>query len=164
MSTNGRAGDNAPPKKKAKKPPRPRRAVEAEYLAALADAVPLARWRRIVNATADLAEKGDAKSREWLARYLLGAEPPSLVALAAEAAEGTPLGDTALLSRLIGARKDADYHRLYDRAEYGAALMVLGGLDRTGGDPAPGEGGNGEAARVVPALPAPAPANLEISG
>ncbi|HMF13227.1 MAG TPA: hypothetical protein VKE94_13010 [Gemmataceae bacterium] len=54
-------------------PGRPRRAIELDYLAVLAEVVPLATWRAIcLRAVAD-AKKGDAKAREWIAKYLLGA-------------------------------------------------------------------------------------------
>jgi hypothetical protein len=53
-------------------PGRPRRAVETDYLAALSEAVPLARWRAIVETAADQAVSGDAKAREWLGSYLAG--------------------------------------------------------------------------------------------
>jgi hypothetical protein len=53
-------------------PGRPRRAVEADYLAALSDRVPLESWRAIVAKAREQAESGDAKVREWLATYLVG--------------------------------------------------------------------------------------------
>jgi hypothetical protein len=53
-------------------PSRPRRAVEADYLAALSQAVPLEKWRDIVETAVDQAASGDAKAREWLGSYLAG--------------------------------------------------------------------------------------------
>jgi hypothetical protein len=53
-------------------PGRPRRAIEADYLAALSDAVPMEEWRRIVGTAIDQAIAGDAKAREWVASYLMG--------------------------------------------------------------------------------------------
>src|SRR5262249_43172429 len=53
-------------------PGRPRRAVEADYLAALSEAVPPEAWKRIVARAVEDAEKGDAKARDWLAAYLVG--------------------------------------------------------------------------------------------
>lgn len=67
-------------------PGRPRRVVEREYLAALADAVPLETWRKICKAAVDAAKAGDARARDWLARYLLGSEPLRLLDLAADEA------------------------------------------------------------------------------
>jgi hypothetical protein len=160
MESNGTVKAAERPKRKRSKRQAPsRRSVEAEYLAVLADAVPLTRWRRIVNATADLAEKDDAKSREWLARFLLGEKPPSLVGLAAEAAGGTPLGDTSLLSQLVRVRKDADHLRTFSHTEYGIAQLILGGLDRTTEDESAARGEEAKVAdeRVAPALPTATP-------
>lgn len=53
-------------------PGRPRRAVEADYLAALSDAVSVDRWRKIVERALSDAEQGDPKAREWLSAYLAG--------------------------------------------------------------------------------------------
>jgi len=53
-------------------PGRPRRCVEADYLAVLSDAVPLAVWRRIVETAALEAAAGDSRARAWLSAYLLG--------------------------------------------------------------------------------------------
>jgi hypothetical protein len=61
-------------------PGRPRRVTELDYLAALAEAVPLETWRAICRRAGADALAGDHKAREWIARYLLGnpAELPSL--------------------------------------------------------------------------------------
>jgi hypothetical protein len=54
-------------------PGRPRRATERQYLAVLADAVTLETWEAIcLRAVAD-AKKGDAKARDWISKYLVGA-------------------------------------------------------------------------------------------
>jgi len=67
-STNGRFAIGNPGG-----PGRPQRATERHYLAVLAEEVPLETWRAIcLRAVAD-AKKGDAKAREWIAKYLLGA-------------------------------------------------------------------------------------------
>lgn len=66
-------------------PPRP---VERDYLAALADSVPLETWREICRETAELAKAGDAKARDWLARHLLGYKPVSLLSLAGDEHDG----------------------------------------------------------------------------
>jgi hypothetical protein len=65
-------------------PGRPRRAIEADYLAALAEAVPLPEWRKIVGKAVEQARSGDHVARKWLSEYLAG--PPSadrLLSLAA---------------------------------------------------------------------------------
>jgi hypothetical protein len=54
------------------RPGRPRRAYERDYLAALSDAVPMDRWRKIVERAVADAEQGDAKARAWLGIYLAG--------------------------------------------------------------------------------------------
>jgi hypothetical protein len=64
-------------------PGRPRRQVETDYLRALADSVSLEDWQEIVAAAVEAAKRGDARSREWLARYLLGEELTPLSRLAA---------------------------------------------------------------------------------
>lgn len=64
-------------------PGRPRRATESQYMASLGDAVPLEDWQAIVRRALDDAKNGDWKAREWLAKYLVGAEPPSLLSIAA---------------------------------------------------------------------------------
>jgi hypothetical protein len=53
-------------------PGRPRRAVERDYLAALADAVSIDRWRAIVDRAVEDASQGDAKARQWISEYLTG--------------------------------------------------------------------------------------------
>jgi len=52
-------------------PAKQRRAVEADYLRALSDACPLDTWQEICAKTIEQARAGDAKARDWLARYLL---------------------------------------------------------------------------------------------
>jgi hypothetical protein len=42
-------------------PGRPRRAIEADYLASLSEAVPLAKWREIVERVVEQAVSGDAR-------------------------------------------------------------------------------------------------------
>jgi hypothetical protein len=64
---NGRFRDGCRPG-----PGRPRRAVERDYLATLADAVPMDRWRAIVDRAVDNASQGDAKARQWISEYLIG--------------------------------------------------------------------------------------------
>ncbi|MGH7641958.1 MAG: hypothetical protein ACRENX_02910 [Candidatus Dormibacteria bacterium] len=82
-------------------PGRPRRATESLYLATLADACPIANWRRIAERAVRDAEAGDAKAREWLARYLLPSSDGCLTAIAAaEEAEYDPVAVQASRLRL----------------------------------------------------------------
>ncbi len=61
-----------------------RRPIEREYLATLNAAVPLDTWQAICKRAADDALAGDAKARDWLAKWLLGLESRTLTVLAAE--------------------------------------------------------------------------------
>jgi hypothetical protein len=63
-------------------PGRPRRATEVDYLRVLAEEVSLETWREIIRRARDDATKGDAKARDWIAKYLLGA-PGELWSLSA---------------------------------------------------------------------------------
>jgi hypothetical protein len=76
---------------------RPRRAVEADYLAALSEAVPMRRWTKIVKRAVADAEQGDAKAREWLGSHLIGKPTgDALLKLAAgELAGYDPVEDVA---------------------------------------------------------------------
>jgi hypothetical protein len=62
----------------------PRRAIERDYLVALAEAVPVEKWREICLATVEAAKAGDPKARDWLTRYLIGDSPMKLLHLAAD--------------------------------------------------------------------------------
>jgi hypothetical protein len=53
-------------------PGRPKRYIEREYLTALSEACPPAKWKKIVQKAVEEALDGDAKAREWLSGYLLG--------------------------------------------------------------------------------------------
>ena len=64
-------------------PGRPRRPVEVQYLAAIGDIVTVDIWRAIVRKAVVDAAKGNAQAREWLTRYLIGANPKTLTRLAA---------------------------------------------------------------------------------
>jgi hypothetical protein len=48
------------------------RRTEADYMAALLEAVPLEDWRAVITATVAAAKAGDAGARAWLAQYLIG--------------------------------------------------------------------------------------------
>jgi hypothetical protein len=64
--------------------PTPRRPIEREYLATLNAAVPLDKWQAICKRAADAALAGDARARDWLAKWLLGLESRQLTVMAAE--------------------------------------------------------------------------------
>ncbi|WP_435022781.1 hypothetical protein TA3x_005856 (plasmid) [Tundrisphaera sp. TA3] len=87
-------------------PGRPRRAVELDYLMALADVVDLDAWREVVRVALVQAAGGDAKARDWLAGYLLGpARPDTLLNLAADDLAGS--GPGALVARKASDRENA---------------------------------------------------------
>ena len=65
-------------------PGRPRRALERQYLAALAEAVSPADWRAIVARAVTDAKGGNPKARDWLSKHLLGDDPLALVELREE--------------------------------------------------------------------------------
>jgi hypothetical protein len=83
-------------------PGRPRRAVELEYLAVLADAVPPGQWRKIVARAVKDALAGDSKARRWLGEHLLGRQREPLTMLAVTEAAGTL--DDDIRARAAGLR------------------------------------------------------------
>lgn len=106
MKTNGKANS-------------PRRPIEREYLATLNAAVPLETWQAICKRAADDALTGDAKARDWLAKWLLGLESRLLTVLAAEEtispAEGAAnIEIVARRHRIEDRRKEAERrHQLF---------------------------------------------------
>ena len=80
-------------------PGRPRRIVEADYLAVMSEACPADAWRMIVMRAVEAAKRGEPKSREWLARYLLANDFGGLLKLAAWETKG---GVEAEIERLAG--------------------------------------------------------------
>jgi hypothetical protein len=95
-------------------PGRPRRAVELDYLASLADAVPLSRWQKIVARAAEDAENGDPKARRWLAEHLLGRRSEPLTTLAATELAGTL--DEQIEAQAAGLRGSVLRNKLINRA------------------------------------------------
>jgi hypothetical protein len=61
-------------------PGRPRRVAESNYLVTLTEACPPEKWCAICRRAVEDALAGDARARDWLARYLLGnpSELPTL--------------------------------------------------------------------------------------
>ncbi len=73
-------------------PGRPRRAIEADYLAALSETVTMDASREIVETAVDQARGGDAKAREWVGSYLAGKPTGNaLRRLAAAELEAAPI-------------------------------------------------------------------------
>lgn len=58
-------------------PGRPRRPVEVAYMRELMDVVGLTAWRAIIERARDDALAGDKSAREFIARHLLGTNPPA---------------------------------------------------------------------------------------
>jgi hypothetical protein len=65
-----------------------RRLIERDYFDALAQAITLDVWREIVERQISDAKDGDAKARDWIARFVLGEQPMTLTALAEKEALG----------------------------------------------------------------------------
>jgi len=100
-----------------------RRPIEREYLATLNAAVPLDTWQAICKRAADDALAGDAKARDWLAKWLLGLESRLLTTLAAEEAEAESAavveGEIAARRQKIDDdRREADQNRLLFQSLY----------------------------------------------
>ena len=102
---------------KANGKPRARRPIEREYLATLNAAVPLDTWQAICKRAADDALAGDAKARDWLAKWLLGLESLRLTVLAAEESGAKPAeaAETEIAARrqkIEDDRRKAEQNRL----------------------------------------------------
>lgn len=98
-------------------PGRPRRAVESDYMRALTDRVTPDVWRDIIDAVVDAARAGDMRAVAWLSRYLLGATPPTLFALAVADAAGPDVD------------VDAEIRHVIERAHTSAAARVIDDTD-----------------------------------
>jgi hypothetical protein len=75
-------------------PGRPRRVTEADYLRALTEACSLDLWRSIVERAVKDALAGDARSRDWLGKYLLG------TGALAEAAANEPMSVSEAMAQI----------------------------------------------------------------
>jgi hypothetical protein len=95
-------------------PGRPRRAVEMEYLATLANEVPLTRWKRIVRRAVRDAMAGDPKARRWIGEFVIGRQPDSLTALAATELAGTK--DDEIIAKAAGLRTSMETQKIRSRA------------------------------------------------
>ena len=84
-------------------PGRPHRETEREYLAILVSACPLGTWREVCARAVEDALAGDARARQWLASFLIGAPPnpaPSLFALAVEEMSASDPVEEAVADRM----------------------------------------------------------------
>jgi hypothetical protein len=96
-------------------PGRPRRAIEADYLAALSEAVPLESWNAVIAKALEQAQNGDAKAREWLSGYLLP-----------KPGEGSPLADMAAADFLDFDSHEFDILKMGDRIRNAQAILQVG--------------------------------------
>ncbi len=80
-----------------------RRPVERDYLATMADLVPLDTWREIRRETVEVAKAGDQKARDWLALYLIDQKSMNLLELAAD--ESAELSSVDLIAREARSRE-----------------------------------------------------------
>jgi hypothetical protein len=94
-------------------PGRPRRAIERDYVAAIADVCTLERWRQVTERAVSDAIAGDAKAREFLARYLVGDKPRGLTDLAVKEAGGVTAEDE-VQAGVLERQKDAARQAQYD--------------------------------------------------
>src|SRR5262249_16785016 len=108
---------------------RPRRVREQEYLVALTDAVSLGDWQAIVKRAVEAAKANDAKARDWLAKYLVGEDPLSLVELSEE------------LEAVRAALEESGDARNHRRASEGSGPPAGGGAGAGCAPLGPAEGG-----------------------
>ena len=93
-------------------PGRPKRAVEADYLRSLTDAVSLDEWRAMVLAVVEQAKQGDMRSISWLGRYLLG----------------TPGANTPTLGDLARSEAQVDEHEAGGDVDAGMSFDIAAGI------------------------------------
>lgn len=146
-TTGGRDGRGRFAPGNAGGPGRPKRASEVSYMLAVAEVVPVERWRGIVEQVATAAENGDHKAREWLARLLLGADPGRLSeVLAGVLADGEHFRVSDAIEAREKAAEDEDDD--FDGGSYGREVLArklverLNGVDDMAGaedDDFPGE-------------------------
>ena len=104
-----------------------RRPIEREYLATLNGAVPLDTWQAICKRAADDALAGDARARDWLAKWLLATDTRPLTTLVAEefgttleAAAESEL--TARRQKIEDGQREAEQHRQLFESLYSQGL------------------------------------------
>jgi hypothetical protein len=121
-------------------PGRPRRPVEREYLRALNEAVSLDDWKEVVQAAVADAKEGDAKAREWLARYLIGDDPPRLIDLSVDDVVAGGGIAAELLRGLFRYVKEARHRMRFEADDLREATRLL--QNSLAGGQAEGEAGN----------------------
>ena len=111
-------------------PGRPRREVEAGYLAGLTDKVTPEDWGEIVTRAVRDAKNGDARAREWLGRYLVGEKVLDALRRNELKSDGTPYSPEQELEQLLGTGTSSG-----PRADLATTLASklggLGGFPRT---------------------------------
>lgn len=100
---------------------RPPRAVERDYLAVLSERLSLDDWREVVSRAVKDARSGDARARDWLSRYALGAEPMSLTALAIR--EQMQVSTQAEIAALVERETTPPDERMMAEAVEGSSLL-----------------------------------------
>jgi hypothetical protein len=104
---------------------RPRRLIEREYLRALNEAVSLEDWQGVVRAAVAQAKEGDGKARDWLARYLIGDDPPRLIDLFVDDMVVAGGIGTELLKALIGHVRESRHRRMFGAGDLREATRLL---------------------------------------
>jgi hypothetical protein len=106
-------------------PGRPRRPIEREYLRALNEAVSLEDWQGVVRAAVAQAKEGDGKAREWLARYLIGDDPPRLIDLFVDDVVVAGGIGTELLKALIEHVRESRHRSMFGAEDLREATRLL---------------------------------------
>ena len=111
-------------------PGRPRRAIEADYLKAFSDAVPLDAWRTIVSRAVAQAQSGNARARDWVARYVLGSEPPTLLSIAANEQRQATEADVVVdeVDREVARQRSSEQSEEHSRSLRAAMNAIVGRL------------------------------------
>src|SRR5262249_40902396 len=81
-------------------------------------------WKEVISATLEAAKQGDAKARDWLARYLIGEKPLSLTDLAADEASGVGAGGELLARKIQHIERRHLAQTLYSADTTGARLEI----------------------------------------
>jgi hypothetical protein len=95
-------------------PGRPRRSIEREYLATLGETVTLADWKEVVARAVADAKGGDQAARSWLAKYLIGANPRTLLDIAADEELGFTPEDDIRIEATSSTADDDDWSDIED--------------------------------------------------
>lgn len=128
MSERTNAGTFAPGNKGG--PGRPARIVEADHLRALSDRLTPERWAAIVDRAISDAETGDAKARDWVARFALGSQPPTLWRLALADHAGVSVADELAAAAQLATEREDLYK--FDGPDANEQTIKLGASSRVG--------------------------------